>query len=352
MFLDKIIGLFSTDMAIDLGTSNILVLAKDKGLIVNEPSVVAFETNTRKIIAVGRKAKEMFGKTPDNITVIRPIKDGIISDFEATEIMIRYFIAKAHQRNNFANPRIIICVPYGLTQIGRKTVRDSAKMSDVKKYGFLSVKAREVFLIEEPIAAAIGAGIDLDKSEGNLVIDIGGGTTEIGVISTGGLVVAKSTLLGGDKMDTAIVYYLKQKYGLLISEEMAEQIKIEIATALPLDRTLTKIIYGRNLETKLLKTIEVTSEDVRIAIDILLKQIVEEVKYVIEEAPVELSSDILNNGIILTGGGALIRNLDRYISNYVKIACYVTSEPLLSVAKGAEKALNNKKLLKQLSNHL
>ncbi len=336
--------MFSNDLSIDLGTANTIVIAKGQGIVINEPSVVAVKTEKfgiQKVLAVGREAKEMVGKTPGNIKAIRPMKDGVIADFDMTEQMIRKFIEKAHGRSSFISPRIIICVPYGLTQVERKAVRESA----------MSAGAREVFLIEEPMAAAIGAGIDIREPQGNLVVDIGGGTTEIGVVSLGGLVLSKSIRIAGDNFDKSLVDYVKRKYNLLIGERSAEEIKIEIATALPLEEELKKIITGRDQIEGLLSSIELTSEDACEAMKEPLKEISEALKEVLEKMPPDLAGDIINNGIILTGGGALIRRLDKYLSDIVKIPVFVAEDPLLAVALGTGKALEEIDLLQELFEH-
>ena len=342
MFLDKLIGLFSNDMAIDLGTANTLVLLKGEGIIINEPSVVAVQTNkfgVERVLAVGHEAKEMVGKTPGNIRAIRPMRDGVIADFDMTEKMIRYFIEKAHHRKSFIRPRIIVCVPYGLTQVERKAVRESA----------LSAGAREVFLIEEPMAAAIGAGLPVKEAHGNLVVDIGGGTTEIGVVSLGGIVISKSIRTAGDKIDKAISEYVKKKYNLLIGDRVAEDIKINIGTAMPLEEELTMVVNGRDQVSGLLSSIELTSEDVREAMAEPLREIAEALKSILEQARPDLAGDIVENGVILTGGGALIRLLDKYLSEVVKLPVYVAEEPLLAVAKGTGRALEEIDLLQQLA---
>ncbi len=342
MLFDKLIGLFSSDMGIDLGTANTLVLSRGEGIIINEPSVVAIKSDRygrQRILAVGKEAKEMVGKTPGDIKAIRPMKDGVIADFDITEKMIRYFIEKAHKRKAFIRPRIIICVPYGLTQVERKAVKESA----------LSAGAREVYLIEEPMAAAIGAGLPIKEPQGSLVVDIGGGTTEIGVISLGGLVVSKSIRVAGDKLDNAIIDYIKKKYNLIIGDRVAEEIKIEIGTALPLEEPLKMTVTGRDQVGGLLNTITVTSEDVYEAMKEPIKAIAEALKDVLEQTPPELAGDIIENGIVLTGGGALIRNLDKYLSQTVKIPVFIADEPLLAVAKGTGKVLNEIEILQQLT---
>ncbi|EAK0298628.1 rod shape-determining protein [Campylobacter upsaliensis] len=344
MILDQLIGFFSSDMGIDLGTANTLVLVKDKGIVINEPSVVAVERerygSKAKILAVGKEAKEMVGKTPGNIEAIRPMKDGVIADFDMTEKMIRYFIEKTHRRKSFLRPRIIISVPYGLTQVERKAVRESA----------LSAGAREVFLIEEPMAAAIGANLPIQEPKGNLVVDIGGGTTEIGVISLGGLVISKSIRTAGDKLDMSIVNYVKEKYNLIIGERTGEEIKITIGSAIQLPKELSMVVKGRDQISGLLSRIELTSEDVREAMKEYLKEIADALKMVLEMMPPDLASDIVENGVVLTGGGALIRGLDKYLSELVRLPVYVADEPLLAVARGTGKALEEISLLHQLTN--
>ncbi|EAL0026580.1 rod shape-determining protein [Campylobacter jejuni] len=344
MILDQLIGFFSSDMGIDLGTANTLVLVKDKGIVINEPSVVAVERerygSKAKILAVGKEAKDMVGKTPGNIEAIRPMKDGVIADFDMTEKMIRCFIEKTHRRKSFLRPRIIISVPYGLTQVERKAVRESA----------LSAGAREVFLIEEPMAAAIGASLPIQEPKGNLVVDIGGGTTEIGVISLGGLVISKSIRTAGDKLDMSIVNYVKEKYNLIIGERTGEEIKITIGSAIQLPKELSMVVKGRDQVSGLLSRIELTSEDVREAMREYLKEIADALKMVLEMMPPDLASDIVENGVVLTGGGALIRGLDKYLSEIVRLPVYIADEPLLAVAKGTAKALEEISLLQQLTN--
>jgi len=332
MLFNKLIGMFSNDLSIDLGTANTLVISKGKGIIINEPSVVAVKTEKygqQRVLAVGREAKEMVGKTPGNIKAIRPMRDGVIADFDMTEKMIRKFIEKAHGRTTLISPRIIICIPYGLTQVERKAVRESA----------MSAGAREVYLIDEPMAAAIGAGIDIREPKGNIIVDIGGGTTEIGVVSLGGLVLCRSIRVAGDKIDRAIMDYVKRKYNLLIGERIAEDIKINIGTAMPLAQELKMIINGRDQVEGLLTSIELSSEDAREAMRDPLKEILEAIRDVLENMPPDLAGDIVNNGVILTGGGALIRQLDKYISEIIKIPVYVADEPLLCVARGTGRAL-------------
>lgn len=345
MIFDQVVGFFSSDMGIDLGTANTLVLVKDKGIVINEPSVVAIERDRYgggkpRILAVGKEAKEMVGKTPGNIEAIRPMKDGVIADFDMTEKMIRYFIEKTHRRKNFLRPRIVISVPYGLTQVERKAVRESA----------LSAGAREVFLIEEPMAAAIGADLPIQEPKGNLIIDIGGGTTEIGVTSLGGLVISKSIRVAGDKLDSSIVAWMKTHRGLVIGDRTAEEVKIKIGSAFPMDKELSMGVKGRDQITGLLQRIEITSEDVREAMFENLKEIADALKEVLEKMPADLAGDIVENGIVLSGGGALIRGLDKYLSETVRLPAYVADEPLKCVARGTGRILEEIKLLQQLTN--
>ena len=336
----RLLGMFSNDLAIDLGTANTLVLVKGKGISINEPSVVAIQYDKHgreRILAVGQEAKDMVGKTPGNIKAIRPMRDGVIADFNVTEMMIRYFIEKVHNRKGLFSPRIIICVPYGLTQVERKAVKESA----------MSAGAREVYLIEEPMAAAIGSGIPVKEPNGNLVVDIGGGTTEIGVISLGGLVISKSIRTAGDKLDTSIIDYMRKNFNLLIGDRVSEEMKIAIGTATQLDEELTMQVKGRDQVTGLLTSIEINSEHMREAMKEPIKEIGEALKLVLEQTPPDLAGDIVENGIVLTGGGALIRGLDKYLSNIIKLPVYVAEDPLLAVAKGTGKALEEIDLLQQ-----
>jgi rod shape-determining protein MreB len=336
----RLLGMFSNDLAIDLGTANTLVLVKGQGICINEPSVVAIQYDKhgqQRILAVGQEAKNMVGKTPGNIKAIRPMKDGVIADFEVTEMMIRYFIEKAHKRKGFFSPRIIICVPYGLTQVERRAVKDSAE----------NAGARYVYLIEEPMAAAIGAGLPVKDPNGNLVVDIGGGTTEIGVTSLGGLVQSKSIRIAGDSLDQAIVDYIKKNFNLLIGDRIAEELKIEIGTAIPLEEELTTTVRGRDQVEGSLTSMEISSEHIRAAMQDSLDGIVNALQDVLELIPPELAGDIVENGIVLTGGGALIRGLDKYISDIVKLPVYIAEDPLLAVAKGTGIALDELDILQQ-----
>ncbi len=342
MIFDKFIGWFSTDMAIDLGTANTIVSVKGKGIIINEPSVVAVQHDRYgrdKILAVGKEAKQMIGKTPVNIQAVRPMKDGVIADFEMTERMIRYFIEKAHGRKSFLRPRIIICIPHGITQVERKAVRESA----------LSAGAREVYLVEEPMAAAIGAGIPVSSPDGYVVVDIGGGTTEIGVTSLGGLVLSKSIKVAGDRFDKAIIDYVRQNFNLYIGERTAENIKIEIGTAIKQTKDVSILVKGRD-SSGLLTSIELTSEAVRTALHEPLKEIALAVRQVLEDMPPDLAGDVVDNGVVLTGGGALIRGLDKYLTADIKLPVRVADEPLLAVAYGTSKVLDEDSLLRLISN--
>jgi len=339
-FLKRLFGFMSKDLAIDLGTANTLVLLKGKEIVINEPSVVAVKVNKygqEEILAVGHEAKEMVGKTPGSIKAIRPMKDGVIADFNTTEMMIEYFILKINGGKKLSSPRVIICVQNGLTQVERKAVRESA----------INAGARAVHLIEEPMAAAIGAGLPVKEPNGNLVVDIGGGTTEIGVTSLGGLVLSKSIRVAGDQLDAAIVDYIKKKFNLLIGDRVAENLKIDIGTAVQLDEELSTVVKGRDQVEGSLKSVTVTSENIREAISTPLHQITEALKSVLEQTPPDLAGDIVENGIVLTGGGALIRGIDKYLADIVKLPVYIAEDPLLAVAKGTGEALNQIDLLQQ-----
>ena len=333
MFFDWVAGLFSNDLAIDLGTANTLVYLKGKGIVTNEPSVVAVQMDHRghkKILAVGKEAKEMLGRTPGSITAIRPMKDGVIADFEITEAMLRYFIELAHNRRTMVKPRIIICVPYGITEVEKRAVRESAE----------SAGARQIFLIEEPMAAAIGADLPITEPSGSMIVDIGGGTTEVAVISLAGIVFSKSVRVGGDKMDEAIVNYLKRKYNLLIGERTAEQIKIEIGTAYPDKKIKTMNVKGRDLVAGIPKTIQINSEEISEAIADPVSAIVDAVRIALEKTPPELAADIVDKGIVLAGGGALIRNLDTLLREETGLPVSIAEDPLCAVVLGSGKALD------------
>jgi len=342
MLLDPILGLFSNDLAIDLGTANTLVYMKGKGIVLSEPSVVAVRKNGRggsKVLSVGRDAKMMLGRTPGNIVAIRPMKDGVIADFEITEAMLRHFIRQAHNRRTFVRPRIIICVPSGITQVEKRAVRESAE----------SAGAREVFLIEEPMAAAIGAGLPITEPTSNMVVDIGGGTTEVAVISLAGIVYSKSVRVGGDKMDEAILQYIKRKYNLLIGITTAEVIKTGIGSAYPSDQAETIDVKGRDLVTGIPKILTIDSDEVRQAITEQIETIVETVRIALEQTPPELAADIVDTGIVLAGGGALLKNLDILLREETKLPITITEDPLSTVVLGSGMALDNISMLKDVT---
>lgn len=339
----KFFDLFSNDLAIDLGTANCLVYAKDRGIIVNEPSVVAVHQGFRgaqKVLAVGREAKEMLGRTPGSIRAIRPMRDGVIADFEVTQAMLRYFIQKSLSGSKFVKPRIIICIPFGITQVEKRAVKESAEQAG----------AREVYLIEEPMAAAIGAGLPITDPSGNMIVDIGGGTTEVAVISLGGIVYSKSVRVAGDKFDEAIASYIKKKYSLLIGERTAEQIKITLGNAYPLDDdSITTEVKGRDLIGGAPKTIQISAEEVREALADPVAEVIEAIKVALEKTPPELAADIVDNGIILAGGGSLLANLDLLIKEKTGLPVAIAEDPLTCVVRGCGKCLDSLTLLKQVT---
>ena len=339
MILDTILSWVSSDLAIDLGTANTLVYVKGKGIVLNEPSVVAIQRDTGKVLQVGKNAKIMVGRTPGNIVAIRPMKDGVIADFNYTEAMLRYFIQKVHNRKSLIRPRIIISVPSGVTQVERRAVRDSAQ----------SAGAREVYLIEEPMAAAIGAGLPITEASGNMVIDIGGGTTDIAIISLSGIVYSKSVRTGGNKMDEAIIQAIKKKYNLLVGERTAEEIKIEIGSAFPVEENKSMEVKGRDLVSGIPKTIVISEEEIRDALNEPVSQIVEGVKVALENTPPELSADIVDKGIVLAGGGALLRGLDIRLREETSLPITIADDPLSTIVLGTGQALNEIELLKQIS---
>jgi len=342
MFLDSFFGFFSKDLAIDLGTANTLVYVKGKGIVLSEPSVVAVRTDNRmksRVLAVGAEAKKMLGRTPGNIVAIRPMRDGVIADFEVTEAMLRHFIHKVHNRKNLVRPRIVIAVPSGITQVEKRAVRESA----------LSAGAREVFLIEEPMAAAIGAGLPITEPVCNMVVDIGGGTTEVAVISLAGIVYSKSLRVAGDKMDAAIMQYIKRKYNLLIGERTAEIIKTTIGNAYPDPENIETIeVKGRDTVTGIPKILAIDSEEIRVAISEQVDAIVETVKSALEQTPPELAADIVDRGIVLTGGGGLLKNLDKLLREKCGLPITVADDPLSTVARGAGKSLDSIEMLRQV----
>jgi rod shape-determining protein MreB len=341
MFWNRILGLFSNDLAIDLGTANTLVYVRGKGVVLTEPSVVAVRKDERganRVLAVGKDAKMMLGKTPGNITAIRPMKDGVIADFEVAEAMLRYFIRKVHNRRNLIRPRVIVCIPSGVTQVEKRAVRESAE----------SAGAHEVYLIEEPMAAAIGAGLPITEPVCNMVVDIGGGTTEVAIISLAGIVYSRSVRVGGDKMDQDILQHIKRKYNLLIGERTAELIKTTIGNAYPLGETETMVIKGRDLVTGIPKTVEVNSDEIRESIQEQIDSILETIKVALEQTPPELAGDIVDRGIVLTGGGALLKNLDHFLRLQTGLPIMLTEDPLSTVVLGSGKALDELAILKDV----
>ena len=330
MSLRSLFSLFSSDLAIDLGTANTCVYARGKGIVVNEPSIVAINKVNGRIEAVGKEAKDMLGRTPGNIVAIKPMKDGVIADFEVTEKMLTYFIKKAHNRNVWVRPRIVIGVPSEITQVEKRAVKDSAYRA----------KASEVHLVEEAMAAAIGAGMPITEPSGNMIVDIGGGTTDIAVISLAGIVYSKAVRVAGNEMDEAIIQYIKKTYNLLIGERTAEQVKIEIGSAYPLAHELSMTVKGRDLVTGLPRSAEITSEEVRIAIQEPLIAIVEAVKLTLEATPPELAADAMNQGIVVAGGGALIRGIDKLISKETGMPVVIADDPLSCVANGTGRMLD------------
>lgn len=337
---NKIFGWFSKDLAIDLGTANTLVYLRGKGIVCNEPSVVVYKRDDKRIIAVGAEAKRMLGKTPQNVVAIRPVKEGVIADFDATGEMLKYFIKKVHDRKTFIAPRIVIGVPSGITQVEQRAVKDAAQASG----------AREVYLIEEPMAAAVGVGLPVSEPSGNIIVDIGGGTTDVAVISLGGIVYSKAVRVAGDKMDEAIISYLKRKYNVLVGERTAEQIKIEIGSAFKMDsQQRTMEIKGRDLLSGVPKSVVVTEDEIREALKEPVSFIVDTVKTTLENTPPELAADIVDRGIVLAGGGALLRGLDRLISEETGVPVIVADDPLTAVVRGAGKMLDDMELLRMVA---
>lgn len=340
MFLGSLLGRLSNDLAIDLGTANTLVYVKGKGIVLREPSVVAVRKDVKanRVVAVGRDAKMMLGRTPGNIVAIRPMKDGVIADFEVTEAMLRYFIRKVRDRRNLIRPRINISVPSGITQVEKRAVRESAE----------SAGAREVYLIEEPMAAAIGAGLPITEPIANMVVDMGGGTTEVAVISLAGIVSSKTVRVAGDKMDSAILQFIKRKFNLLIGEHSAEKIKIELGDVIPEQPFQEMEIKGRDLVSGVPKTITINSSEVRSAITEQIDTIVDTIKIVLEQTPPELAADIVDKGIVLTGGVALLKNLDKLLREETDLPIIIADDPLSSVVLGAGMSLDNLDILKEV----
>jgi rod shape-determining protein MreB len=342
MLFNSLSGLFSNDLAIDLGTANTLIYQKGRGVVCNEPSVVAVQndgrTGRRKVVAVGTEAKNMLGRTPDSITAIRPMKDGVIADFEITEEMLRHLIRKVNTRRALVKPRIIICVPHGITEVEKRAVRESAE----------SAGAREVYLIEEPMAAAIGAGLPVTEACGSMILDIGGGTTEIAIISLKGIVYSRSVRVGGDKMDEAIANFVRRRHNILIGERTAEQVKIAIGNAYPTGDGLQVEVKGRDLLQGVPKAILLSEEEVREALVEPMHQILEVVKMALEKCPPELSSDIVDRGIVMAGGGALLRNFDKFIAHETGIGTTVVQDPLSAVVVGSGAVLDQLDVLKDV----
>ena len=339
MGLRSVFPLFSSDLAIDLGTANTCVYARARGIVVNEPSIVAINKTTGRIVAVGKDAKEMLGRTPGNIVAIKPMKDGVIADFEITEKMLTYFIKKAHNRNVWVRPRIIIGVPSEITQVEKRAVKDSAYRA----------KASEVYLVEEAMAAAIGAGMPITEPAGNMIVDIGGGTTDIAVISLAGIVYNRAVRVAGNAMDEAIIQYIKKTYNLLIGERTAEQIKIQIGSGCPLEERLTMEIKGRHLIEGIPKTITISDEEILEALTETVNLIVDAVRVALERTPPELSADIVDRGIVLTGGGSMLKNLDKRLREETGLPVAMAEDPLSSVVYGAGKMLANFDLLRKIS---
>jgi rod shape-determining protein MreB len=336
MLFDWLVGMFSNDLAIDLGTANTLIYVKGKGITLSEPSVVAIKRGTHQVLKVGKEAKEMLGRTPGSIVAIRPLKDGVIADFDVTEQMIRAFIVKIHNRKTLVRPRIIVGVPSGITQVEKRAIRDAAEQAG----------AREVYLIEEPMAAAIGAGLPVQEPSGSMIVDIGGGTTEVAVISLAGIVYSQSIRIAGDEMDEAVTQYLKRKYSLLVGERTAENIKIQIGSAYPFDEPRKMEIKGRGLIEGIPKTLTITDGDIRAALQDALAAIVNAVKTALERTPPELAADIAEKGIVLAGGGSLLYGLDTLIALETHLKVRVADDPLSCVVLGIGKALDELELLK------
>ncbi len=332
-----LLGLFSDDIGIDLGTANTLVYVRDRGIVLREPSVVAVQSGTKKVLKVGLEAKRMVGRTPGNIQAIRPMKQGVIADFEITEAMLRHFIRSVHNRKFWARPRVIIAVPSGITEVEKRAVKDSA----------MHAGARAVFLIEEPLAAAIGVGLPIQEPAGNLIVDIGGGTTEVALISLGQIVFCRSVRVGGDELDECIAQYMKRVYNLMIGERTAEDIKITIGSAYPLEQELTLEVKGRDLVAGLPKTITVTSEEIREALQDPISSIIEAIRFTLERCPPELSGDLIDRGLVIAGGGSMLRGIEKLMAEQTELPVHVAEDPLSAVAEGTGVVLNALNLLLQ-----
>ncbi len=337
--LNFIFGTFSNDIGIDLGTANTLVYVRDRGIVLREPSVVAIQAGTSKVLAVGEEAKRMLGRTPGSIVAIRPLKAGVIADFEITEAMLRYFIRKVHNRRKMVRPRVIVAVPSGITEVEKRAVKDSATHAG----------AREVYLIEEPMAAAIGVGLPVQEPAGNMIVDIGGGTTEVALISLAGIVFSRSVRVGGDELDEAIIQYMKRVYNLLIGERTAEEIKITLGSAYPMGEETTMEVKGRDLVVGLPKTMTVTSEEIRESLKEPISQIVESVRVTLEHCPPELSADLVDRGLVLAGGGSLLRGIDRLLAEQTGLPVHVADDPLSAVAEGTGVVLHELNYLRKMA---
>ncbi len=336
---NNVLGAFSNDMGIDLGTATTLVYVKGQGIVLCEPSVVAIQRGTNTVLAVGEEAKRMLGRTPGSIVAIRPMKDGVIADFEVTEAMLRDFIKRVHNRRIFVRPRMVIAIPSGITEVEKRAVRDSA----------LHAGAREVYLVEEPMAAAIGVGLPIAEPAGNMIIDIGGGTTELAVISLAGMVISKSIRIGGDEMDDAIVEHMRKTYNLMIGERTAEEIKIKLGSAFPLEQEMTMEVRGRDLVAGLPKTVTISSEEIREALSEPIRAIVEATRFTLEKTPPELSSDLIERGIVLAGGGSLLRGLDKLLSEETGLPVHNAENPIDAVALGTGKVLTELRYLRRVT---
>jgi rod shape-determining protein MreB and related proteins len=336
--MDSMFQFIGRDMAVDLGTANTLVYVRGRGIVLNEPSVVAINTKTGAILAVGAEAKRMIGRTPAHIVAIRPLKDGVIADFDVTEKMLRYFIQKVHRRTFLAKPRVVVCVPSGITGVEQRAVEEAT----------ISAGARSAFIIEEPMAAAIGAGLPVHEPTGNMVVDIGGGTTEVAVVSLGGIVTSQSIRIGGDELDESIVNYIKKEYSLMLGERTSEEIKMAIASAFPLPEEKQAEIRGRDLVTGLPKTIVVSAEEIRRAIEEPVNAIVDAVKNTLDKTPPELAADIMDKGIVLAGGGSLLKGLDERLKHETGMPIHIAEDPLFAVAIGSGKCLEEFESLKRV----
>lgn len=337
--ISKLLGAFSSDIGIDLGTANTLVHVKDHGIVLREPSVVAVKSGTNMVLAVGDDAKRMLGRTPGNIVAIRPLKDGVIADYEVTEAMLRHFVRKVHKRRAFIRPRIVIAVPSGITEVEKRAVKESAAAAG----------AREVHLIEEPMAAAIGVGLPVQEAAANMIVDIGGGTTEVAIIALSGIVYSRSVRVAGDELDEAIIQYMKRAYNLMIGERTAEEMKIRMGSAYPQKRETSVEVKGRDLVAGLPKTITITSSEIRESMMDPLNIIVESVRVTLERCPPELSADLVDRGIVLAGGGALLRGLDKLLTEETGLPVHVADDPLSAVAEGTGKVLEELDFLKRVS---